>query len=180
MSGVQQDLDSIGRELESKKNELEAIEEEKAQTLFEIQERARKTSQNISLAGGMYGAYAGVGGILQNSLQTSLSSLTEAAGILGGSVDRASSESLSGSSGLANSASGEVGTSNGMRNTETGTLEAFSSRCSGEALPLSASQFSSSQEQFVTPATMPNFHSGKGTVNTKPPQNFSSDQSPNS
>lgn len=180
LSGVQQDLDSTGRELESKKNELEAIEEEKAQTLFEIQERARKTSQNISLAGGMYGAYAGVGDILQNSLQTSLSSLTEAAGILGGSVDRASSGSLSGSSGLANSASGEVGTSNGMRNTETGTLEAFSSRCSGEALPLSASQFSSSQEQFVTPATMPNFHSGKGTVNTKPPQNFSSDQSPNS
>lgn len=44
-------------------------------------------SKNIALAGGMYGAYSGVGGSLQNSMQTSLSALSQAASILGGSVD---------------------------------------------------------------------------------------------
>lgn len=180
LSSVEQNLDSTGNELENKQNELETVEEEKAQTLFEIQERARKTSNNISLAGGMYGAYAGVGGSLQNSLQTSLSSLTQAASILGGSVDGASGGSLSGStSGSGSSTSGEIGTSSGIRNTETGSLAAFSGGYSGEALPLSAIQFSTSQEQLTTPATMPNYHSGKGTINTKQPQNFTSDQSAN-
>lgn len=181
LSEVENDLDSTGNELGNKQNELETVEEEKAQTLFEIQERARKTSNNISLAGGMYGAYAGVGGALQNSLQTSLSSLTQAAGILGGSIDGASGGSLRGtSSGSTNSSSGEVGTSSGMRNSETGALAAFSSRHSGEIVPLTASLFSTNQEQIATPAIIPNYHSGKGTLNTKPPQNFSSNQSANS
>lgn len=180
LSGVEQDLDATGSELESKQNELEAVEEEKAQTLFEIQERARKTSQNISLAGGMYGAYAGVGGTLQNSLQTSLSSLTQAAGILGGSVDGASGGSLgNSSSGSGRSSSGETGTSSGVGNTETGALSAFTGGYSGETLPLPASQFSTSQDQLSTPATMPNFHSGQGTINPKAPQSFTSEQNAN-
>lgn len=87
LSGVEQDLDSTGGELEQSENELESVLEEKAQTLFEIQERARTMSKNIALAGGMYGAYSGVGGSLQNSMQTSLSALSQAASILGGSVD---------------------------------------------------------------------------------------------
>lgn len=180
LSGVEQDLDSTGSELESKQNELEAVEEEKAQTLFEIQERARKTSQNISLAGGMYGSYVGVGSTLQNSLQTSLSSLTQAAGILGGSVAGATG-GASGSitAGIGSVASGEVGTSAGSGNTETGALAAFTGGYSGEALPSSASQFSTSQDQLVTPATMPNYHSGQRTLNIKAPQNFSSEQSAN-
>ena len=180
LSGVEQDLDSTGSELESKQNELEAVEEEKAQTLFEIQERARKTSQNISLAGGMYGAYAGVGGTLQNSLQTSFSSLTQAAGILGGSVDGASVGSLgNSSSGLVRSASGETGTSSGVGNTETGTLSAFTGGYSGETLPLQASRFSTSQDQLYTPATMSNFHSGQKTINPKALQSFSTEQKAN-
>lgn len=180
LSEVEQDLDSTGSELESKQNELEAVEEEKAQTLFEIQERARKTSQNISLAGGMYGAYAGVGGTLQNSLQTSLSSLTQAAGILGGSVDGAFGGVSGGTTaGTGNMTSGEVGTSTGSRNTETGALSAFTGGYSSEAFPLSTSQFSTSQNQLVTPATMPNYHSGQKALNTKTPQNFSSEQSAN-
>src|SRR5699024_674772 len=112
LSEVEQDLDSTSSELESQQNELEAVEEEKAQTLFEIQERARKTSQNIGLAGGIYGAYAGVGGTLQNSLQTSLSSLTQAAGILGGSVDGASGGTSGGTTaGTGSMGLEEVGTS---------------------------------------------------------------------
>lgn len=180
LSGVEQDLDTTGNELENKKNELEAVEEEKAQTLFEIQERARKTSNNISLAGGMYGAYAGIGGALQNSLQTSLSSLTQAAGILGGSVDGATGGSHGGSSsGSGHSASGEVGTGNGSGNTETGALAAFTGGYSGEAQPLSASQFSTNQDQLATPATLPNYHSGKGSLNTKAPQSFATEQGAN-
>ena len=177
LSGVENDLDSTGNELENKQNELEMVEEEKAQTLFEIQERARKTSNNISLAGGMYGAYAGVGGTLQNSLQTSLSSLTQAAGILGGSVDGASGGgSLGGPSGSGNAASGEVGTSLGDNGSGTGPLSAFTGGYSGEALPLSASQFSTNQNQLSTPATMPNYHSGQGSINTRAPQSFSTEQ----
>ena len=180
LSEVEQDLDSTSSELESQQNELEAVEEEKAQTLFEIQERARKTSQNIGLAGGIYGAYAGVGGTLQNSLQTSLSSLTQAAGILGGSVDGASGGTSGGTTvGTGSMGLEEVGTSVGIRNTETGALSAFTGEYSSEGLPLSASQFSTSQDQLVTPATMPNYHSGKKTLNTKAPQNFSSEQSAN-
>lgn len=179
LSGVENDLDSTGNELENKQNELEMVEEEKAQTLFEIQERARKTSNNISLAGGMYGAYAGVGGTLQNSLQTSLSSLTQAAGILGGSVDGASGGSLGGPYGSGNAASGEVGTSLGDNGSGTGPLSAFTGGYSGEALPLSASQFSTNQNQLSTPATMPNYHSGQGSINTRAPQSFSTEQGAN-
>lgn len=180
LSGVEQDLDSTGSELEIKQNELEAVEEEKAQTLFEIQERARKTSQNISLAGGMYGAYAGVGGTLQNSLQTSLSSLTQAAGILGGSVDGASGGSLNDSaSGVGNTASGKVGISGGNKNIKAGALVAFTGGYSGEAIHLSASQFSTRQDQFATPATMPNYHSGQKSFNVKMPQSFFTEQGAN-
>lgn len=179
LSGVESDLDSTGSELENKQNELETVEEEKAQTLFEIQERARKTSNNISLAGGMYGAYAGVGGALQNSLQTSLSSLTQAASILGGSVDGASGGSFGSPSGSSNSSSGEVGTNLGNIGLQTGPLSAITGGYSGEGTPLSASQFSSNQNHLATPAALPNYHSGKGSLNPKAPQNFSSDQGSN-
>lgn len=176
LSSVENDLDSTGNELERKQNELEAVEEEKAQTLFEIQERARKTSQNISLAGGIYGAYAAVGSSLQNSLQTSLSSLTQAVGILGGSVDGVSGGGFGGSiSGDGNIVLKEVGN----KNIENGALAAFTGGHSGELLPLSVSQFRTNQDQLVTPATMPNYHSGKGTLNTKAPQNFYTEQSAN-
>ena len=50
---------------------------------------------------------------------------------------------------------------------------------SSKELPLSAEQFSTSQDQLVTPATSPNYHSGKGTINAKPIQNFATEQSAN-
>lgn len=179
LSGVEHRIDSTGNELENKQNELESVEEEKAQTLFEIQERARRTSNNISLAGGMYGAYAGVGGALQNSLQTSLSSLTQAAGILGGSVDGASSGNHGGDSRSGYTSSGEAGSNLGDNRSAPGPLSAFTGGHSGEALPLSASQFSTNQDHLATPATMPNFHSGRGSINTKTPQSFSTEQGAN-
>ena len=181
LAEVDQDLDTTDGELEDKQDELEEVEEEKAQTLFEIQERARKTSNNINLAGGMYGAYASVGETLQNALQGSLSSLTQAAGILGGSVDSGSSGSYNSSaSGIGHSASEQGGSgSDTSVKAETGALAAFVGKNSGEELPLSAGQFSTSQDQLVTPATSPNYHSGKGTINAKPIQNFATEQSAN-
>ena len=177
--GVENDLDSTGNELENKQNELETVEEEKAQTLFELQERARKTSNNISWAGGMYGAYAVVGRILQNSLQTSLSSLSKAASILGGSVDGASSGGHGGFSGSGNASSGQGGTNIGNNSLGTGALSAFTGGYSGEALLLSASQFNTTQDQLATPATMPNYHSGQNSVNIKSLQSFSTEQGAN-
>lgn len=102
LSDIEHKSDKAAEELEKTKNELASILEEKAQTLFEIQEKARKTSKNISAAGGMYGAYSGVGSSLQDSMQTSLASLSRAADILDGSVDGHTggrSASRSGSSG---------------------------------------------------------------------------------
>ena len=177
---VEQDLDSSSNELESKQEELEDVEEEKAQTLFEIQERARKTSQNISLAGGMYGAYSGVGVTLKNSLQTSLSSLTQAAGILGGHVDGGTGgRSGSATSGRSGTASRGIDITTGNENKRSDALIGFTGGYSGESLPLSASQFNTEQDQFITPATTLNYHSGQTTLNTKPLNDFSTKQDTN-
>lgn len=178
LSEVEYDLDSNASELENKQNELESVEEKKQQTLFEIQERARKTSSNISLAGGMFGAYAGVGGSLQNSLQTSLSSLTQAASILGGSVYGVSGGNHGGSlSGAGSSASGVTGGRSG--DAETSALTAFTGGYSGEVSPFLTSQFNTNQDHLSTPATMPNYHSGQRSINPKTFATFSSEQGSN-
>ncbi len=181
LSGVEQDLDSTGGELEQSENELESVLEEKAQTLFEIQERARTTSKNIALAGGMYGAYSGVGGSLQNSMQTSLSALSQAASILGGSVDgNGAAGGGNTTSGAGNSAS--VVGANPQDDLSTSPLAAFAGGETGEGVSTTnppASQFNSGQTDSSTPGTLPNFHSGQATINTQKPQNFDSTQDAN-
>lgn len=181
LAEVDQDLDTTDGELEDKQDELEEVEEEKAQTLFEIQERARKPQIIlIWLVECMCLCQCGRDSY-QNALQGSLSSLTQAAGILGGSVDSGSSGSYNSSaSGIGHSASEQGGSgSDTSVKAETGALAAFVGKNSGEELPLSAGQFSTSQDQLVTPATSPNYHSGKGTINAKPIQNFATEQSAN-
>lgn len=178
LSSVEQDLDITGGELLHSENELESVLEEKAQTLFEIQERARKTSNNIALAGGMYGAYADVGGSLQSSMQTSLSALSQAAGILGGSVDSGGGASSGGSS--VSSSSVTKGTTHS--DISTSPLAAFSNGESSGGAPSSlptASKFSSTQTGRSTPGTMSNFHSGQKTINAQKPLNFNSEQQGN-
>lgn len=181
LSGVESQLDGAQGELSQSKAELESVMEEKAQTLFEIQERARKTSQNISVAGGMYGAYSGVGGSLQGSLQASLSSLSQAASILDGSVDSAGgggSSSSGDSSGPGRTSSGDL---------STGALSAFAGGANPATASLSEggtgvsapSDFSTNHTGEVTPATTPNFHSGQKSINPQKTLNFSSDQSGN-
>ena len=180
LSGVEQDLDTTGGELAHSESELQGVLENKAQTLFEIQERARKTSSNISLACGMYGAYSGVGSSLQSSMQTSLSALSQAAGILGGSVDCCASGASGGSSGGSHGSRTGAHTQSVLSNSP---LAAFSGDDTGSSMSSSApslSQFSSSQTDHSTPGTLPNFHSGQSTINAQKPLNFNSDQRANS
>ena len=96
LSDVEQSLQEARIEMTETQEELEEILREKEETLHEIQERARQSAQNISIAGGMYGAYAGVGASLQRSLQGRLDLLAQAAGILGSHVDGASAGGGSG------------------------------------------------------------------------------------
>lgn len=180
LSGVESQLDGAQGELSQSEAELESVMEEKAQTLFEIQERARTTSQNISVAGGMYGAYSGVGGSLQGSLQSSLASLSQAASILDGSVDGAvGGSSHSGeSSGSGRTLSGDLST--GALSAFTGgTNSATASLSEGGTGISSPSDFSTSHSGDVTPATAPNFHSGQKSINPQRTLNFSSDQDSN-
>lgn len=182
LSGVELDLDSTGGELEQSENELESVLEEKAQILFEIQERARTTSKNIALAGGMYGAYSGVGGTLQSSMQTSLSALSQAASILGGSVDgNRSAGGGNATSGAGNSTS--LTGSNPQNELSTSPLAAFAGGGTGEGTVTATNppelQFSSGQTENSTPGTLPNFHSGHTTINAQKPQNFISEQETN-
>lgn len=178
LSDVEGEIDNTGSELEQSESELEAVLEEKEQTLFEIQERARQTSQNISLAGGMYGAYSGVGNTLQGSLQSSLSALSQAAGILGGSVQGASG----GTSG--NSASGSGNTASNSNSTpsqsgdSSGSMAAFTANASNGTGLSPASQFATGQGAH-TPASVPSFGHGAKSINTKPLQNFNSEQGTN-
>lgn len=83
---TESEISQTSGELERAEQEYEQVEEEKQQTLFEIQQRARTTSQNMSAAGGMYGAYADIGRSLNQSFQSSYDALAQAALILDGSV----------------------------------------------------------------------------------------------
>ena len=139
LSDVEDDIDNTDDELERSEGELETVLEEKERTLFEIQERARQTSQNISLAGGMYGAYAGVGSTLQSSFQSSLSALSQAAGILGGSVQGAA-----GSSGTAGSGGSSKNQSAVSRQPVTSAVATFSAS-SANIQPFQPSHFSTQQ-----------------------------------
>lgn len=181
LSEVEKELDTANSELSQSQAELESVMEEKARTLFEIQERARKTSNNIAVAGGMYGAYSGVGSSLQNSMQTSLASLSQAASILDGSVDGAvggSSGSVGGGStgGRGMYTQGELSTSALSAFVGSESSNVFSGSTSPASTP---SSFISNHTNGVTLTVTSNFHSGQQTINAQKPLNFASDQGSN-
>lgn len=181
LSSVEQELDSAQGELDQSEAELESVMEEKAQTLFEIQERARKTSQNISLAGGMYGAYSGVGGSLQDSLQTSLFSLSRAASMLDGSVDVVAGKNAS------NSGSSSSGSNFANEDLSTGALSAFvdeanhfDANFSESGIDMSSiSDYTTEHNGAVTPAIAPNFHTSQKLMSSQKTLNFTSIQNSN-
>lgn len=175
LSGVTEEINDNNGELAQTQMEYESVQEEKARTLFEIQERARQTSSNISVAGGMYGAYAGVGSTLQSSLKSSLSSLTQAASILGGNVDSTIGGTSSG--GSSNTTSGDVGGNSTLSNS---SLSAFSNEGSSENDVYPTEKYHSDKTEHITPATTPNFHSGQKTINPQRPLSFKSEQQSNS
>lgn len=183
LSEVEGELDDAHGELTKSEAELDGVMEEKARTLFEIQERARKTSNNIAVAGGMYGAYSGVGSSLQSSMQTSLASLSQAASILDGSVDGFTGGG-SGGGGGGSSTGGRGMTSQGELSTSA--LSAFavgaatSSILSGNSSPASApSSFTTNHTNGATPATTSGFRSGQQSINPQKTLNFNSEQSGN-
>ena len=104
LASVSSEISIAESELSEKKSSLEITKEEKAQTLFEIERRAKKTSENIDYASGMCGSYARIGSQLSNNLTGSLNTLSQAANILGGSV----STSTGGGSGRGVSTSSSV------------------------------------------------------------------------
>lgn len=184
LSEVEGELDTANSELSQSQAELETVMEEKARTLFEIQERARKTSNNIAVAGGMYGAYSGVGNSLQSSMQTSLASLSQAANILDGSVDGFTGGSSGGVNG-GGSTGGRGMTSQGELSTSA--LSAFavgaatSTILSGNTSPASMpSSFTTNHTNEATPATTSGFRSGQQSINPQKTLNFNSEQSGNS
>ncbi len=136
---IEAQLQEQNAELERTQAELEGVEEEKAQAIFEIQKRARTTAQNIQSLNGIDTAYAGAGLKFQNSLQTSLSALSQAASILGSIVDQASVVGLSGGG------FGKGGGSGAGVGGDAGALAFFSETNGGAALHTSAERFSSSQ-----------------------------------
>lgn len=174
LSEVEYQLDTGSGELSELQVELDDVMEEKARTLFEIQERARKTSNNITIAGGMYGAYAGVGASLQSSMQTSLASLSQAASILDGSVDGFAGGS--GNSGN-NSTGGKGVPSQGT--VPTSVLSAFVvSDTAGSDAPVPRS-FTTNHTNGATPAITSGFCSSQKSINSQKTSNFSSRQSGN-
>ena len=170
--GVAQELSDAEEELLQARLEQSAVREEKERTLFEIQERARKTARNITLAGGMYGAYAGVGGSLQDTMQSSLKSLQNAAVILGGQVPTAPAAGISGVGG---GTGGGVGIGDGL---PAGGLTAFAA---GAVLAAGAGSrlHPSGQETYGETGGLMGFRTGESTAGPAGTRSFRTAQSSN-
>ena len=175
---VKKQIDETNNELQKTESELDSVMEEKARTLFEIQERARKTANNITVSGGMYGAYSGVGSALQSTMQTSLAALSQAATILDGSVQNSSSSRGGNSTGGRG-----VSSSRGMSTNALSAFVAASSEIlSGDVSPTTStpSTFATSHLEDMSPATVATFKSGQNTINPQKTLNFKTDQVGNS
>lgn len=106
LSETEGEISQTSGELQRAQQEYAEVEEEKQQTLFEIQERARITSQDASKASGMFGAWASVGASLNQSFQANFDALAQAASILDGNVSAASAQTSSGGGGGGSSRTG--------------------------------------------------------------------------
>lgn len=109
LSETEGEISQTSGELQRAQQEYAEVEEEKQQTLFEIQERARITSQDASKASGMFGAWASVGASLNQSFQANFDALAQAASILDGNVSTASTQTSSGGGGGSSRTGGGIG-----------------------------------------------------------------------
>ena len=173
LSNVEEKIKVKNSELLQSRAELEQIMQDKSNILFEIQERARKTSQNITNAGGMYGSYSGVGTSLQNNMQISLNSLSKAANILDGTIDTS----------IASNIAGRKNTTNGG-SFYTGSLGAFVSNNSTSNASVGGSPYLFEEVDSFRNNDMhrvsDNFQSKSGSLDSAGIQNFQTNQVKNS
>lgn len=109
LSDTEGEISQTSGELQRAQQEYAEVEEEKQQTLFEIQERARITSQDASKASGMFGAWASVGASLNQSFQANFDALAQAASILDGNVSAAGAQTSSSGGGGSTRTGGCIG-----------------------------------------------------------------------
>lgn len=87
LADIQQDIAEKQGQKELAQQELHDAVEERQATLFEIQEAARVHSRDLSGASNLFGSFAQIGSNLSMAFQGALGSLSQAASILGGSID---------------------------------------------------------------------------------------------
>lgn len=168
LSETEEEISQTSGELQRAQQEYAEVEEEKQQTLFEIQERARITSQDASKASGMFGAWASVGASLNQSFQANFDALAQAASILDGNVSTASAQTSSGSG------SSRTGGGIGIA-VATGAAAIASSGMIASIKPISSSLGSRQISGANSPSGRFQYAKG-GNVNHKGPQ-LSSTQS---
>lgn len=176
LSEVEENMEEDSLSLENSQSELSEINEDKARTLQEIEDRARKTQDNISYTNDTCGAYAVIGDGLREQLQNSLVVLSQAAGILGGSVPGTAS-------GGGGSGTG-VSPGSGAGGSYSRSLTAVQNANAGEEVgytPTSAAKFTSGQEGLTTPASRNSFAGGHTSASliVEGAKKFTSNQNPN-
>lgn len=175
LNDVEFQLDSTEDDLKGAEAELRRVEEEKAQTLFDLQERARQKSGNMSAASGMYGAYSGVGASIQHTMQGGLASLSQAASILGGSIGASGAGGAS--SGDRGGGSGSGASSSNPSSASASGMSAFTtaSGVGGSYSPSSA--FSSSQTSTSAPSSTSGFTASRSSSSSAVSSSYKSSQS---
>lgn len=170
LSETEGEISQTSGELQRAQQEYAEVEEEKQQTLFEIQERARITSQDASKASGMFGAWASVGASLNQSFQANFDALAQAASILDGNVSAASAQTSSSGGG-----GGSSRTAGGIGIAAAGATAIASSGMIASTKPMSGSLGSKQISGANSPGGRFQYAKG-GNANHKEPQ-LSSTQS---
>lgn len=170
LSETEGEISQTSGELQRAQQEYAEVEEEKQQTLFEIQERARITSQDASKASGMFGAWASVGASLNQSFQANFDALAQAASILDGNVSAASVQTSSGGGGSSRTGGG-IGIA-----VATGAAAIASSGMIASIKPISSSLGSRQISGANSPSGRFQYAKG-GNANHKGPQLSSSQTS---
>lgn len=119
ISSLESRRSSLEGERDTEQHHLQEILVEKAATLGVIQSMASDAAASVAAAGGMVGAYSGIGANLAGSFQQAHSNLATAAGILGGFVGGVSAGG-GGGGGSGRSASGIRGVPSQTRNLAAG------------------------------------------------------------
>ena len=170
LSETEGEISQTSGELERAQQEYAEVEEEKQQTLFEIQERARITSQDASKASGMFGAWASVGASLNQSFQANFDALAQAASILDGNVSAVNAQTSSGVGGGSRTGGG-IGIASA-----TGATAIASSGMIASTKPMSANLGSRQISSANSPGERFQYAKG-GNANHKGPQLSSSQNS---